>query len=346
MLSRLYPFLAPINRRLFGDAVPETEVLQPAEPQDITPPAMLPGQLDRVTGTDEHSTLDFHLNAATETTIVHAPVLRHTYKNAIAHHSGFATRGYSERYGGYRELSDLAGKGAYVAQLRYCHDYVSWRYFGHWLQDSMPSAHIDPDLGALWMPHRLSWEHANHYLRALDLQTLDAPFITTDELVVYQDFGQGSHKSARYAQIKKKLNPQYDVDDAQGCVFLKRGMTGAARPIANEDELAEQLVARNWRILDVETNTVQELRETLSQARVAVSIEGSQINHAHVSLKRGGVLVILMPQDRFTTTQLGRCRAHGITPAVVVLEGNKHDGYYADVDEILRTIDLADAQAQ
>ena len=41
--------------------------------------------------------------------------------------------------------------------------------------------------------------------------------------------------------------------------------------------------------------------------------------------------------------QVGLSRAHGVKPGFVVLKGSQQNGYTADLDEILRTLDLADA---
>lgn len=342
-LYQLNPVVAPFVRRLIGPGTPETEVLQPSETVSVRPPAFLPGALDRVTATDENSTLSYHRQVAIETTVTHVPVLRHTYRNALVRRRGFATLRQHERYGSGFGPGDLFGPVDRVPLLRYCHSWVIWKYFGHWLTDAISAAMIDPGRGALWMPADPSWMHAPAYVRALDLAVRpDAP-VLADELIAYQDFGQGSHKARRYAQIRDLLQSRFGGDGSHS-VYIRRNRTGAPRWIANDDELIEALLARSWRIIDIATASVEDLQHTLCRAEVVVSIDGSHIDHAHLSLRPGSTMVVLVPQDRFTLQHIGLARAHGVKPGFVVLEGTMQDGYRLDINELLRTVDLADTQ--
>ena len=342
LLGRFKPLAAPFLRRLMSPDQPDEETLQPEETQSVRPPALLPGMLDRVTGTDEHSDLSYHMGVATASVVTHVPVLRRTYRNAIARHSGFATWRKSERYGNALNMGQLAGAIQSVPKLRYCHNQVSWRYFGHWMSDALPAAHIDPDQGQLWISPDPSWDHAYSYLNVFDLAPPDAPVFHAEELVVYQDFGQGSHKRARYATLRDKLQAQFGGADGPECVYLRRGASGDRRVVANDAALTDQLLARHWTVLDVTGATVDDLQQALCNARVVVGMEGSHLNHAQLSLRPQTCLIILVPHDRFTTIHIGRCNAKQISTGMVVLNGTQAEGYHADLDEILRTVDLAD----
>ena len=345
LLARLNPLIAPVLCRVQRGRGPEAQVIQPAETEAVRPPAMLPGMLDRVTGTDEHSVLAFHLEAVTQTQVTHAPVLRWTYRNALVRRSGFATAWHQERYGKSRNLAELAGPIAQVATLRYCYNYVIWRYFGHWLSDAIPSSLIDSAQGELWMPPQAGSTHAADYLRALDLSVVAAPVVQADELIVYQDFGQGSHQRARNRIIRDRLHARFGGSEANHCLYIRRGTTGAPRSIVNETALLDELHRRNWQIVDVATASTAQLQRAVCRARVVVSMEGSHINHAHTVLRTGAVLVVLTPQDRFGSNQLGFSRAGGVTPGIVVLSGSQAQGYVVNVDEVLRTVDLAEGSA-
>lgn len=345
-LIRLNPLVAPIISRIIGSAKPETEVLQPKETEAVSPPFVLPGMLDRVTGTDEHSVLSHHLDAARATVATHAPVLRHTYRNALVRRTGFATWRYNERYGDKLTISELAGPILRVPELRYCHNYVSWRYFGHWLTDSIPSALIDPEQGALWMPPHPDWSDASDYLKVFNLSVNDAAVVHADQLTVYQDFGQGSHKRKRYTAIRNRLHSTFGSPGAKGCVYIRRGTTGVQRAIVNEAELIDQLTARNWQILDMATATVKELQQTLCRARIVVGMEGSHLTHAQLSLLPKSIMVILVPHDRFTTVHVGYCNAQRVSIGMVVLTGGQAQGYVVELDEVLKTVDLVEASAQ
>ena len=345
LLIRLQPLLAPVIRRIVGSAKPEVDTLHPEETEKVRPPVMLAGMLDRVTGTDVHSVLSHHLEATLDTVVTHPPVLRLAFRNVLVRRSGFAALRKNEVYDRKLRLAELAGPILPVSELRYCQRYAAWLYFGHWMHDAIPAALIDPGLGALWMPPQPDWGHAPHYLEALDLSVLTAPVIHADRFILYQDFGQGSHKQARYQVIRDRLHAKFGGKRAKERVFLSRGRTGAPRFIANEAKLIDALVARNWLILDISTASMEELQRALCQARVVVSIDGSHLSHAHLSLPPGAAMVVLMPQDRFTSIHLGLCRAHRVSPGIVVLTGTLEKGYHVELDDVLRTVDLAEAAA-
>jgi Glycosyltransferase 61 len=340
-VNRLNPLVAPVLRRVLGRIEPETDVLQPAETESVRPPAFLPGMLDRVTATDEHSVLSYHIDTAQQTVVTHVPVLRRAYRNVLVHRSGFASVRHYERYGGRIDLAELVGPLTQVTELRYCHNAMSWRYFGHWINDAVPSALIEPDTGDLWISPHATWGHAFDYLAILGLPQLSASLVYAGELTAYQDYGQGSHKRARYDQIKRKLRASFGDSGGNDRVYIRRGDTGSSRQIRNEAALIDALSARNWRILDVATASVAEMHQALCRAKVVVSIDGSHLGHAHMALRPGSAMVTLVPHDRFTLNQVGRSRAHQVSPGFLVLSGSQTQGYLVDLDELLRTVELA-----
>jgi hypothetical protein len=342
---RLKPIFAPVRRRIDSARAPDVEILQPEETEAVRPPALLPGMLERATATDEHSELSQHLTAARATVVTHTPVVRYTYRKALIRRSGFATRRHGEHYGSSPWAREPVGPTVHLPLVRYCHNIFSWRYFGHWLSDAIPSAVIDPERGALWMPPNPDWVHARGYIDALDLAIIGAAEVCADELIVYRDFCQGSHKQIRYSLIREKIRLKFASDISDECVFISRGPSGAKRNISNESALIEALILRNWRVIDSDKSSIKELQAALCNARVVVSIDGSHLDHAQLSCKSGAIIICLIPHDRFTMIHLNRCRAHGVRPGFVVLTGTIHDGYYVELDEVLRTIDLADALA-
>ena len=342
---RFYPLIAPFAAKLLGPAKVEVEELHAAETTPVRPPAMLPGMIDRATDGNEHSPLAQELETALATEVTHAPVIRHRLRDALVRRDGFATPRRLDRYAGRVRAADFTDPLTEVGTLRYCLDPVIRRYFGHWLTDAIPTAHIEPELGSLWMPHNPGWGHAPGYLEALSLAPLTAPLVHAEELILYQDYGQGRHKQARYAAIRQALHSTFGGAGGGDCVYIRRGATGVAREVSGEDALIERLVARGWLVVDVATASVADLQRALCGARVVVSVDGSNIDHAHLSLAPGGVMVVLIPHDRFTVRQLGLSRAHGVSPGVVVMEGAAGGGYRVDLDEVLRTVDLAEAES-
>ena len=339
-LVRLKPLAAPVFARLLGTGHPDEQTIQASETEVVRPIGLIPGMLERVTRTDEHGELAYHLSRATATTITHAPVIRRIYRNALVQRTGFATWRRNERYGKTRIGGALTRPILEFPEVRYCHSYVSWLYFGHWLTDAIPSALIDPERGEIWMPPNASWGHAPHYAGVFGLSVIEAELVIASKLIVYQDFGQGSFKRARYAILREQLHARFGGGDTVDCVYIRRGTTGVARLITNELALLEQLTLRNWKVLDVAQATVEEMQRVLCKARIVVSIDGSHLAHAHLSLLPGCTMIVLVPHDRFVTVIADYCRAHDVLIGMVVLKGSLEEGYKANLEEILRTIDL------
>jgi hypothetical protein len=300
--------------------------------------------LDRVTAADEHSVLADQLERATSTAVKHSAVTRRTYRNAMVSRWGYTTRRTHQRWKRVPSLGEMFGPIVHTRELRYCYNKFVWQYFGHWIMDAIPTTLIDPERGSAWMPPDKTWHHAAAYIDLFALPLEIAPIVHADELVVYHDLGLGSHKRARFAVLREIVKSRYGAGDAGDCVYLRRGTTGTLRPIAEEERVIEHLSARNWKIVDVAEASVEEIQSALCRAQVVASMEGSHLYHAHLSLRSGGSLIILAPHDRFTTLHVFLARFNGLSPGMLVLDGSRDQGYHVDVDELFRTIDLAESQ--
>lgn len=338
--SRLKPIAAPMLKRLLSPQEPDIEVVHPAETQSVQHPRYLQGMLDRVTSTPIPSQLEHHLEVVTAQSYNHAAVLRKTLRNVLVYPAGYAAWRKDAFYSPKRDLSGLKNPIVHVPKLRFCMNSVVWRYFGHWMSDAVPSSLIDPDEGALWIRPDPSWQHAQEYLDIFEISPLEAPLVHAKELVFYQDFGQGSHKRARYAELQNRVRKSLGNPDLSDYVYLRRGATGSRRVIANEDALVEKLTAMGWKIFDIGSASAKEMQQTICKAKVVLGIEGSHINHAQYGLAAKTALVILIPNDRFVTLHLARASAKNIASGFVVLEGTNEAGYLVNVDEVLRTVDL------
>jgi hypothetical protein len=129
----------------------------------------------------------------------------HTYRKVLVHRSGFANLRHHERYAGGIDLAELVGPVTQLTELRHCRNAISCRFVGHWINDAVPSALIDPQVGNLWIRPNPSRSHTPDYLAILSLRQLSAQLVHVGELTAYQDYGQGSHKQARYKLIQNQL---------------------------------------------------------------------------------------------------------------------------------------------
>jgi hypothetical protein len=85
------------------------------------------------------------------------------------------------------------------------------------------------------------------------------------------------------------------------------------------------------------------LIDQLFGARIVISVEGSQLSHALYSLGDRAGLVVIQPPDRFFNSHMDWARLLDVRYGFVVGE-QKEAGFYLALDDLLRTIDLVDAE--
>ena len=122
-------------------------------------------------------------------------------------------------------------------------------------------------------------------------------------------------------------------------VYLRRGLTGATRPISNEDAVTHRLEQEGFLILETEGLSAAEIYRALAAAPVVVCMDGSHMNHLYFSMPRGGSILSFIQADRFTATNFGYACAAGLHFGILVVERDAN-GYVVDVDAMMRTLDL------
>lgn len=353
------------------DAPDHRECLFEEEVEEIRPPAMVPGTIDRITGTDARSDFAEQMAHLTANTISHRAVWRLTYRNALVAHDGFATW-----RGGRRFNEGLLADAVWTSKtecdtLRFPIRSIGRTYFGHWLSDGVSSSLIDKDMAPLMLPDpvgagpsrsfsarmrnvmsgtaayskradtgRTTRWHTDDYREIFDIKSIPSPMVFAKELVAYDDHGQGQFKRDRYQAMRATLAKRYTRKASSPGVYIRRGTTGLTRDILNEDQICDALAMRGWTILNIATVTVEDLYYHLAGTRVVVGLDGSQLSHALFMLPQDGVFVMLMPPDRFTAVLLDCARAVGLKIGMVLLEGAQSK-YEASLDAILETIDIA-----
>lgn len=325
------------------------EVICPEEIQPCKPLVYLEGQLDKATAPiPGFDALENELGIAKITEVRHAPTLRYTLSNCIVHDAGFDIPGGVWRKKRISRPDFLTQPITELASLSYCMSSVSHQYFGHWLQDAYTSALLArPDEGLL-LDAPVDVGHAADYVRAAGLKPLPAGVYLARELHFYQDYSQGPSKRARITELRARLQtaiPDGDRYKPGSSVYFRRGHSGVPRLIENEDELMRALSARGFEVFDLEGASMTEIHQRFRHAHTVVSIEGSHQCHLTFSLPRGAILISLMPSDRFTMVLLGYARAIELLWGCVVIERSIH-GYRANVDDVLKTLDLAEIQQE
>jgi hypothetical protein len=121
-------------------------------------------------------------------------------------------------------------------------------------------------------------------------------------LTVFTDFGQNRNKEVRYRALRANLRRHLaGVSPALGPgVYIRRGRTGELRLLANEPQVEQFLAGRGFRIVDTETMSSEAIAAATLDARIVVSVEGSQFSHCIYSAADEAVFLVLQPPDRFS----------------------------------------------
>lgn len=343
------PGLSLVSRLVAG-AVPDPEALAhewweiaPAESRFIPPALCLPGQIERVTGTEFGA---------------RAEVLRHL-------RGGFdvtegPTRGFALRDADLVEGVLYAGRGRRAlrpgARPRAFHPvpeertsgvlYESWignRWFGNWLTDDCLAYALAERFGVPVATSPGKTGHAADYERRLGHRPRRFERVHFDELILLDDHGNNADRRARSARINARLRLDTDPEPGPG-VFLLRGAAGDRRILVNEAEIAARLRdAHGFTVLDPLAETVPRIIAACAGARVIAGVEGSQLAHGLMVMDPGATLLTLQPPDRVTSVLKITTDRQGQGFAFVVGQGGR-DRFHVDGAEVAATLALIEAR--
>jgi hypothetical protein len=345
VLPRLRPLinfaLHRIGRTVEAQKTAEATVLEPGQQVAVHPPFFVPGQLQKATAVIPGvESLQKEIDLARRSHDTHAPLIRYTLEHCLVHHAGFDGPRASFRKQALRGLGFLTAPTRPLPAAVYCMSDPSHLYFGHWLLDACAVALLAGPGETPILDVNPAWPNAAQYVPLLGLQPAPAGQYAVRRLTFYQDYGLGHSKRARWAQMRRRLREAIPDAGGSACLYLRRGSSGKARTVANEDRLVEQLVRRGFDVLDIDGAPASRIQQGLRAARLVVSMEGSHLSHAYVAMAPGAALVVLIPADRFNLVQLGYARGADLRFGFVVVAPTP-TGYAVDLPDLLRTLDLA-----
>jgi len=351
---RATPYVRLAKRLFFGPGSLEgvsyqQDVLCPEETVAIPPAIFLPGQIEKVTkqkrDTWGHKTKEQAIAEATSTTATHAPTIAYHIKDAIL----FDGQIYAGRF--KYPIADKSlyawgpGKEQHIKAASLASSYLGTKYFGHWLADDctryMLAEQFARPLCVRMPPYAHRLQYQTYF--GQDWTPIDRARIA--HLVVFQDFSQNSFKRERYRILRSRIKARFPKYDQSAYVYLRRGQTGVRRPIQNEQEIVETLSKRGFMIVDIASDTLEQIIGILLNAKIVVSLEGSHVTHCTLTVPENSNLLILEPPDRFSGVHRSQAGSLGIRFGFVVGQED-NDGYHFPVTDILRTVDLLLSQIE
>ena len=344
MPLRVAPYLRLARRLIHGPGTPESvaiekEVLCPEETSANPPPIFLPGQIERATSATEHQPLQAEIGSMLAPTYTHAPTIAYHVRDATIF-DGSVYAGNLRHFIADTKLFGDGGTPRHLKVAGLASTTVGNRYFGHWLRDDCVQYLLAEQTGATVCISSQTSDHKTRYASYFGQDWTPTDRAVVDDFVIYQDFSQNSLKLERYRFLSSKINAGFSAPaERTGLVYLRRGETGAARPIHDEPVLIDMLVKRGFVVIDIGRDDLDQVLKTLLQARLLVSIEGSHMTHCVYTLNENSGLLVLQPADRFTAVHRHWAASVGV-PFGFVVGARSEQGYRFSLDEILQTIDL------
>lgn len=347
MLSRLYPPLNKaikplLTRKSMPDLALEVEEVWPAETAILPPVLMLEGDWKRITAVQEETSWDIEKKRTAGGEHLHQPTIRYTFENVLATPWGCYMLGRSFHQAGKVDLGQLLRGPVGRRKAGYFGlPVIGMKYFGHWLRDGLPASLLRQPHEALYFPVNPSWPHAKAYCRLLNIDRLQDPLVFFDRLSVCADVGQNRHRQNRMRDIQDAVHAKLPKRSASGA-FIRRGRSGAARVLLNEDAVAEALAKRGFNICSV-SDGLEAILAATAHVDTVVTVEGSHWAHAFFAARRGAGHLTLNPSDRFNNHYAAYMPALEQTLATLVIERHS-DGYVADLERLHALLDVLTAK--
>lgn len=304
----------------------------------------LDGQLDRITGTaytDDPG--DFMKGGIT---ITHEPTRAYLLKNFWMVNGSF--------YKGLNRFllhhnTKLSTKRNYFPPLKIDTEiknasiYSSYdgnEFFGLWLTDDCANYKLAASEGIPITTNIFTSSHMLEYEGLLNMNPYrtNAAYIK-DAVFFDDDWGNNNKKQDIFNQNKELILSKFPSNSHPG-VFILRRNSGKIRIMLNEIEIAEQLRDKyGFKIVDVTTQSVNEIIAACVGARVVVGIEGSHLMHGLMVLEQGASVLTLQPPNRFCgvlkiTTDMQNLH-YGFVVGI-----QKDENFYVNLEEIERTLEL------
>jgi hypothetical protein len=275
----------------------QTEILCPQEISEVCPATYIEEHLSRITGSNEHTSLENEHATLLSREIKHSPTILLQIDNVRLFGGGIYSTDRNCLPRRVIENQDLPPVN--LAKALLVDNDITQTYFGHWFTDQISSALVaTPEMPALAL-NTPKYTHALGYEEIFQTATRYAQHGRVDQLYWLSDFSQNSYKVKRYQQLRQRAE-QFLLPESSSSagVYIARGNSGTKRTLVNEQELINHLIDRGFTIIHPEAMTPEMIVRSLWNAPVVISVEGSQIAHTIHTISRSACVLILMPPNR------------------------------------------------
>lgn len=206
-------------------------------------------------------------------------------------------------------------------------------YFGHWLQDDCALYELMKDAPNLLSIARPDWPDRHYYEAGFGQVWTETRFAHVGDLTVWRDLGYSTDKARRLQALRTRLRASVTPTGNRGIVYISRGRMGEPRNMSNTEAFENALRDAGIDVIDL-----NEGGAAILDARMIISIEGSQACHGLFALAAGGSFLIIQPPERFYNPLRNWASLLGLNYGIVV--GQKDVvSFHVDPGEVLRMVD-------
>lgn len=300
-----------------------------------------PDQLDRVLACGFKSTVANEIAKLDARSFTERPKTRHTLHDAVI------ASGWIYAQEGHHFMRDGAFLRALSQKIRrydratLLNSQQGLKYFGHWLRDDCAIYEDLRDTPNLISMKRTDWPDARVYETAFGHVWDETAFAYAGTLTLYREMGFNRDKARRLRLLRQRLRASHPAPNAGKIIYIRRGQLGAARDIANQDELETALSAAGIHIVEPGLAGQNLVREVLDAAMI-ITVEGSQASHGVYCLADGGAMLILQPPERFYNPHHEWARLLGMGYGITIGE-KEGAGFRMHPNEVFAMIDRLQA---
>ena len=330
---------AGLMRPFLSHAV-SSEVLHPSE-ETYSPPATYLDDEDvkRIASAAEFFPLEFEWKRMRGGSGRSEEIRLYTFKDVLLLRGDLFLRGSRMRLCGGNSHALHFGSVPEIHDGALSSTQLGNQFFGHWLLDDLPRFAQLSALNA--RPFMVGGALSDHQRQYMAIFGCDGPVLADaffSSLSVVGDGSMQSYKSQQLATLRERVRAERAMQSKSSGVMLLRGGSGRRRILVNEGELARDLAARGFKIIDPMTTGVSDIVSACAGAGVVIGVEGSHMVHAVLSLATGTSFITIQPPFKFDNTCKPYCDALGIKYGFTV--GRPAEGGFAvELERVLRIVD-------
>lgn len=338
--------LQAYGQRLMGSGQPDLAEgardqwqLAPGGKRHVPPALHLPGQLERIRGT-EFATPEIVMKALRGGyDSLDRPTTAFRVENVDLVDGVLYAKGRQRHLRARRSRSLTYRVPREVISATMYESWLGNRWFGNWLSDDCLT-YLLAEPGSTTVTSLLTpTGHMPRYESLLGMTPLRKDTIHFRELVLFDDMPNNDGKTQRAAEMRRRLLAGRSCSPLPG-VFILRGKSGDARVMENERQIAEQLAQTyGFRLLDPLTASVDQIADLCGEAAIIAGVEGSHLAHGLAMMPPGAALLVFQPPDRTVAALKTLTDRQNQRYALVVGEGST-TGFTVSWDDVRRTLDL------